>query len=252
MDRHLPVNAEPREYALMGVSCTAYRDDREAVEHVKSLVLRGAQGFTVAIGAEKIVRCQNDEAFRTLVRSAVVKVPDGGGALLALRFLRNVRSAKVDFPKAALQAAAELGERCRLGIIGASEESHQGAIAEIRRRHPSIHIVMHRSGFVPHDDLLRELLATQPQLCLVAMGTPKQEHFAGRALQAGIRCLFVGCGGALDILSGHVKRAPRWMVDNYLEWLYRALLQPSKWRRQWFIPAFAVRLLKARLSGEAE
>ena len=202
-------------------------------------------GYTVAINAEKIVRSQDDPEFRQLVQNAALRVPDGAGAVLALRLLCGVRSAKIDFPKAVLEAAAELGERARMGVIGATEESHQLAITEIRLRYPAIQIVLNRSGFVAEDELVRELLETRPQVCLVAMGTPKQERFATRAVESGIPCLFVGCGGALDILSGHAVRAPKWMVDNYFEWLYRLIQQPSRWRRQSVLPVFLGRLLTA-------
>ena len=227
----------------MGAGCLAYRDTAHAVAHLQRLLAAGARGYTVAINAEKIVRCQDDREFQALVQGAVLKVPDGAGAVLALRLLHGVRSGKIDFPKAALQAAAELGRECRVGVIGASEASNRGAVDEIRRRYPTIEIVMHRSGFVPEDALLAELRSSRPRLCLVAMGTPKQERFAMRAVAAGVDSIFVGCGGALDTLSGHAVRAPRWMIDNYLEWLFRLLQQPSRWRRQRVLPVFLGRLL---------
>lgn len=245
MDRGIPLSDVFREYALLGVSCTAYPSHAAAVAHVKTVIGAGMPGYTVAINAEKIVRSQDDPAFRQLVQRAALRVPDGAGAVLALRLLSRVRSAKIDFPKAVLEAAAEMGERARMAVIGATEESHQRAITEIRLRYPGIQIVLNRSGFVAEDELLRELRETRPQVCLVAMGTPKQERFATRAVESGIPCLFVGCGGALDILSGHAVRAPKWMVDNYLEWLYRLIQQPSRWRRQSVLPVFLGRLLTA-------
>ncbi|MDE2136631.1 MAG: WecB/TagA/CpsF family glycosyltransferase [Gammaproteobacteria bacterium] len=243
MDAGVPLSDVVREYSLLGVSCTAYPNNAGAVAHVKTLIERATRGYTVAINAEKIVRSQDDPAFRQLVENASLRVPDGAGAVLALRLLCKVRSAKIDFPKAVLEAAAALGERARMAVIGATEASHQRAIAEIRRRYPGIRIVMNRCGFVAEAELLRELHETRPQVCLVAMGTPKQERFAMRAVESGVQCLFVGCGGALDILSGHAVRAPKWMVDNYLEWLYRLIQQPSRWRRQSVLPVFLGRLL---------
>jgi len=235
------------EYPVMDISCAAFANQREAVEHLKSLIRSGANGYTVAVNAEKIMRCQHDLAFRDLVSQALIKVPDGAGAVLALRILDGVRSAKIDFPQSTLIAADELGTACRLGVIGASEESHRGAVAEIRRRYPRVQIVMNRSGFTPEGELLAELQATRPQLCLLSMGTPKQENFAQRAVVAGVPCIFVGAGGALDILSGQAVRAPRWMVENYLEWLYRLIQNPSRWRRQMALPVFLARLIIERV-----
>jgi N-acetylglucosaminyldiphosphoundecaprenol N-acetyl-beta-D-mannosaminyltransferase len=235
------------EYPVMDISCVAFADQREAVEHLKSLIRTGAHGYTVAINAEKIMRCRRDLPFRELVSNALVKVPDGAGAVLALRILSGVRSAKIDFPQSTFIAANELGAGCRLGIIGASDDSHRAAVEEVRRRYPDARIVMNRSGFTPEDQLLAELKEVRPQLCLLSMGTPKQENFAQRAVAAGVPCIFVGAGGALDILSGHAVRAPKWMVDNYLEWLYRLIQNPSRWRRQLVLPVFIGQLILERL-----
>lgn len=238
------------EFPVMDISCSAYETQREAIDHLKSLIRQGSHGYTVAINAEKIMRCRKDTAFRSLVSNALIKVPDGAGAVLALRILNGVKSAKVDFPQSTLMAADELGVNCRLGVIGASEESHLTAVEEIRHRYPHAQIVMHRSGFTPEETLLKELLSTRPQLCLLSMGTPKQENFALRAVNAGVPCIFVGAGGALDILSGHSIRAPRWMVENYLEWFYRLVKEPSRWRRQLVLPVFVATLFAERLTAK--
>jgi N-acetylglucosaminyldiphosphoundecaprenol N-acetyl-beta-D-mannosaminyltransferase len=212
------------------------------------MIGEGTSGYTVAINAEKFVRCERDASFRALVQRAVAKVPDGAGAVLALRWLWGVRSAKVDFPRATLRAADEMGNPCRLAVIGASEESLRKACTVIHGMYPNAHVVLTRSGFASESQLLHALADARPNLCLVAMGTPKQERFAQTAIDAGIRCLFVGCGGALDILSGHATRAPRWMVDNYLEWLYRLWQQPSRWRRQTALLVFAKQLMRSWLA----
>jgi N-acetylglucosaminyldiphosphoundecaprenol N-acetyl-beta-D-mannosaminyltransferase len=52
----------------------------------------------------------------------------------------------------------------------------------------------------------------------------------------------IGCGGALDILSGTLKRAPQFMIDNNLEWFFRLYKEPWRFRRQLFLPVFVVRL----------
>jgi N-acetylglucosaminyldiphosphoundecaprenol N-acetyl-beta-D-mannosaminyltransferase len=247
MDPYISSLNAPCEYIVLGVPCTAYVNHAAAVEHVKALVSSGASGYTVALNAEKLVRCQDDANFRRLVEKALVKVPDGAGAVLALSMLQRVQSAKIDFPAAVLEAASELGEKCRLAVIGATEASNAAAVAEIRCRYPRIPIVLRRNGYVAADHLLGDLQESRPNICLVAMGSPKQELFSAGAALKQPSCVFVGCGGALDILSGQATRVPRWMVDNYTEWPYRLMKQPTRWRRQSALPVFVVRLLTARL-----
>ena len=79
------------------------------------------------------------------------------------------------------------------------------------------------------------------------MGTPMQEKFAMKLAQSGIDTFCVGCGGAFDILAGRLKRAPAFMVNNNLEWLYRLYKEPFRWRRQLVLPLFLMRLLKFKL-----
>lgn len=223
----------------------------DAVSEIQSMVRRGTAGYSIAINAEKIMRSRDDAAFRDMVKGACIKVPDGAGAVIGLRLLHGVRSAKIDFPKATLMAAQSLGAECRLAVVGATAESNAGAVARIREFYPQANVVLQRSGFTPEDELLEALQAVQPNLCLIAMGTPKQELFAQRAMAAGIRCLFVNCGGALDILSGKSVRAPAWMVENGMEWLYRLLKEPSRWRRQLVLPQFLGVLLLASFRRRA-
>lgn len=237
------------EYNILGTPCSAFCSHQEAVDHLKLLVHSGASGYSVAINAEKVIRCLEDITFKGIVDQAVIKVPDGAGAVLGLSILHNVHSKKIDFPQAALLAAEQMGESCRLALIGASEESHIAAVAEVRRRYPSANIVLARPGFTPEHVLLEELVKTTPNLCLLAMGTPKQEKFAHYAVSQGVKCLFVGCGGAFDIMSGHAVRAPKWMVDHYLEWAYRLWQQPSRWRRQLVLPRFMLKLIAARFTS---
>jgi len=77
---------------------------------------------------------------------------------------------------------------------------------------------------------------------MVALGSPRQELFAARLTARVPGILAVGCGGALDILSGEKSRAPAFMVDHGLEWLYRLYKEPARLRRQLVLPLFLARL----------
>ncbi|WP_420068332.1 WecB/TagA/CpsF family glycosyltransferase, partial [Actinobacillus pleuropneumoniae] len=70
------------------------------------------------------------------------------------------------------------------------------------------------------------------KLVTVAMGSPKQEKFIADAAREYPDCLYMGVGGTYDVFIGKVKRAPKIWQDLGLEWLYRLLSQPTRWRRQ--------------------
>jgi N-acetylglucosaminyldiphosphoundecaprenol N-acetyl-beta-D-mannosaminyltransferase len=58
----------------------------------------------------------------------------------------------------------------------------------------------------------------------------------------------MGLGGSFDVLAGKVKRAPQWMQEAKLEWLYRLLKQPSRFTRMLVLPQFVVKILTAKKS----
>jgi N-acetylglucosaminyldiphosphoundecaprenol N-acetyl-beta-D-mannosaminyltransferase len=100
-------------------------------------------------------------------------------------------------------------------------------------------------GYHGKQDIIQAVAGVRPQLILVAMGSPRQELFAAELLSKINSGFVIGCGGALDILSGALNRAPQFMIDNNLEWFYRLYKQPWRFRRQLFLPVFIMRLFIA-------
>ena len=75
---------------------------------------------------------------------------------------------------------------------------------------------------------------------LVAYGAPRQELWMARNLPTLGVPVALGVGGVLDYVAGRVPRAPRWMQTLGIEWLYRLVRQPWRWRRQLALPCFAL------------
>ena len=75
------------------------------------------------------------------------------------------------------------------------------------------------------------------------MGSPKQEKLAARLHELIPSALLIGCGGALNILTGEVKRAPIFYQKNHLEWFYRLLKEPSRFKRQLILQLFLLKLI---------
>jgi len=91
--------------------------------------------------------------------------------------------------------------------------------------------------------LIQEL---KPDVVLVAFGAPAQEHWVvthkDALTAAGVRLVMV-VGGSFDFLTGKLRRAPRWWQKWHLEWLYRLIQEPARWRRQLVLPLFAIKKL---------
>ena len=97
--------------------------------------------------------------------------------------------------------------------------------------------------FHRHFHVYDELARTAPRLVLVAMGAPKQEEFIFGAKKVLKQGLMIGIGGRLDVWSGNIKRAPKIFQTLGLEWLYRTVSQPERFKR--IFPALPLFILKA-------
>ena len=86
-------------------------------------------------------------------------------------------------------------------------------------------------------------LSRVADLVLVALGVPRQETWIQR-LHHGQPGLWMGVGGSFDVWSGTKQRAPSWMGRFQIEWLYRLIQEPSRWRRMLALPAFAWAVLR--------
>jgi N-acetylglucosaminyldiphosphoundecaprenol N-acetyl-beta-D-mannosaminyltransferase len=111
----------------------------------------------------------------------------------------------------------------------------QTAVAEARRRHPTLRIAGWRHGYYARDkelDVVAAINASGADCLFIGMPTPHKERFLARHRHMLDTSFVMGVGGGIDVLAGHVKRAPRWMRNNGLEWLYRVLQEPRRmWKR---------------------
>jgi len=238
--------ADPKQrlerLSLLGCSCLDVRDVPSLSAYILQLLCTGRGGYSVAINAEKIMMYRRDPEMRRVIDGSILPTPDGVGAVMAARWLHGRRIIKLDLPKTVLELADD--NRLRLFVLGAPETSNARAVEVIGQRYPNIEIVGRRDGYFDNEDVLAlEMEAAKPQIVLVALGSPKQEMFSPRIHPRMPRTLFISCGGAVDILSGRVRRAPQFFVDHHIEWLYRLIKQPRRWRRQTVLPLFLFRLL---------
>lgn len=232
--------------SLVGCPCHPLKNEEEASDFLNKVLASMEGGYTVAINAEKILAYEKSPSLRSVIDGAILKSPDGFGAVLAARWLHNENIAKINLPEAALKLANARG--LKLFVLGATEESNAQAVETIRGRYPRIEICGRCNGYFNDVDEVKVLLRTaMPDLVLVGMGSPRQEMLAARLRHDFPKILFVGCGGALDILAGKTKRAPAFMVAHGLEWLYRLVKEPRRLKRQIILPLFILRVWSERL-----
>lgn len=204
---------------------------------------RGAHIIT--FNAEMAMLGQRNSEFARVLRAADMLVPDGAGIVLALK-LRGISAQKcagIELAEALLSAAA--CEQQSVFVIGGKPDVFDTAIQHWRDRLPALNVAGHHGYLNAETEtaVLEQIQQQQPQLILVGMGVPRQEFWIRDRRHLAPHALWIGVGGSLDVWSGTKNRAPLWLRDHYLEWLYRLYQEPWRWRRMLALPHFAWEVL---------
>lgn len=213
-----------RELAnLMVADCAAAR----AGDLRTPRVLMSSNGSVIA-------RYHRDPGFREIIRQADLIDADGQPLVLASRLFTSTplseRVATTDFIHDAAAAAASNG--IRFYFLGARPGVAQTASDRLRLLHPGLQIAGSRDGYFAKEqegDVCQEIVSLRTDVLWVGLGSPVQENFVirNRDKLGGLGWIKT-CGGLFDHHSGSVRRAPKWMQNAGLEWLYRTAKEPVR------------------------
>lgn len=176
-------------------------------------------------------------------------LPDSSGLVWAARRLHQPRLERlpgVDLAFELCRRAARKG--AGVYLLGGSAGTADRAAAALRAAIPDLRICGVRDGFFRSADepaVIEGIRDSGARLVLVATGMPRQEIWIHRnkaRLPAGA---YIGVGGSFDVWAGTVRRAPGWMQDTGIEWLFRLFQEPWRFRRMAGLPRFAWRVLRA-------
>ncbi|GAA4720943.1 WecB/TagA/CpsF family glycosyltransferase [Brevibacillus fulvus] len=223
------------------------RGFHETVEELVDRIERGEQTHVVTANPEIVMIAQEHQEFRRIVEQAYV-VPDGIGIVYAAKWLGlpiYERVTGIELLEALMQVADQRG--WKVYLLGASPEVNRLAAERLAERYAGAKIVGHRDGYFSQDEeaaIVQEIAEHKPELLFAALGAPKQDLWMDRYAANLQVSLMMGVGGSFDVIAGKVKRAPRVWQRLHLEWLYRLLSQPSRWRRQLAIPRFLWKVVR--------
>lgn len=177
----------------------------------------------------------NKELIKAFNNSDLINI-DGMSMVWALRFLGYHVPERVACPDLA-EDILELAERenYRVFLFGAEEKSLLLAIKNLNTKFPQLSISGYRNGYYQSEDenLIVELINNaMPDILFLGMPSPRKELFMEKYKDRLKVKFSFGVGGFFDILSGKTKRAPYWMQNSGLEWMYRFAQEPKRmWRR---------------------
>jgi N-acetylglucosaminyldiphosphoundecaprenol N-acetyl-beta-D-mannosaminyltransferase len=209
------------------------------------------KGYIVTPNPEIVWLCRKNEKAKRAVNKASLVVPDGIGVVYASRILKRPLAERVpgfDLATALLPLLVEKG--LSLFLLGAKPGIAEKAAEKIKADVPGINIAGTNDGyFKDSGPVIDKINASKADVVFVCMGAPYQELWMEENLPKTNAKLMMGLGGSLDVFAGEVNRAPDVWIKLNLEWLYRALTQPSRAKRLLMLPEFLLAAFAERVKG---
>jgi N-acetylglucosaminyldiphosphoundecaprenol N-acetyl-beta-D-mannosaminyltransferase len=239
-----------RRVVILGVAIDDVTED-EAVAQIDAMIQTGGAHQVCTVNPEFVMEAGRNPTFAATLARAALCTPDGFGILLAARYLGQPlrgRVTGVDLTRRLALLAATRGYR--LFLLGAAPGVAEEAAAALQREAAGLQVVGCFAGSPdPAEEpmLVQMISAARPDILLVAYGHPRQDLWIARTQPQLAVPVALGVGGTFDYLAGRVPLAPRPLRRLGLEWLYRLLRQPQRWRRIIdAVPRFTWRLLRQR------
>lgn len=206
----------------------------------------------VTLNAEMTMQTERHDTLAQVIDQAELVIPDGAGIVLYLRLQgkRIQRCPGIELAESLLQSPGQLAQSWSVFFYGGAPGVAERAAALWQRQVPGLSVAGTQHGYLSsaeEEQFRQTLKKVQPQLIFVGLGVPRQELWIAQHRFLCPQATWIGVGGSFDIWAGVKSRAPAWLADNHLEWLYRLYQEPWRWRRMLALPKFAWRALIYRL-----
>jgi N-acetylglucosaminyldiphosphoundecaprenol N-acetyl-beta-D-mannosaminyltransferase len=232
---------------ILGVPVDTY-NFQEVIDFASEAVESHSRKWIASINPEIVMQAQQNRNLKDALSQANLRIPDGTGVVWAGRYLRlgiPERVAGVDVVEKLIEIASKKHWRIFLlgGMPGVANRASQLLKQKFTGLEPpgSLYIEAVPSNY---DLAVYEINRYRPDILVVSFGAPKQEIFISQNLKRMDVGIAIAAGGTIDYLAGDVKRAPGWVRELGLEWLYRLFRQPWRWRRMLALPLFAMAVLR--------
>ena len=193
---------------------------------------------------------KNEFLKNSFTKEDALIIPDGVGTLLAAKINGidiTEKIAGIEVMNMLLEEARD--KNLKVFLLGAKEEILIKCKEKIKESYDGIDIVGSNNGFFDLDncdDLIEKINESKADILFVAMGAPRQEVFIEKYKDKLCCKIFMGVGGSFDVFAGNVNRAPQFMINIGMEWLYRVAKEPWRIKRLGSIPKFLVLSIKER------
>lgn len=219
----------------------------ETVSYLTEAIEEGRLTHVITANPIMVMAALDNPEFARVMKKADIIVPDGAGVVWAAKVGGDPVAERVTGFDL-MHRLLEQGEkrRWRAYLLGTTQEIIEAAAEKLQLQYPQVRIVGVRNGFFGPDEdeaIVEEIRELKPHLLFVARGMEKEAWNAEFKERLGVPFI-MGVGGSFDVVSGKLKRAPVPFQKLKLEWLYRLLQEPSRYKRMLALPKFVVKVLR--------
>ncbi|WP_083484805.1 WecB/TagA/CpsF family glycosyltransferase [Paenibacillus ihumii] len=223
---------------------------QETVQYLTGVISERKPHQVITANPIMVMAALENPSYKKMMQQAELIVPDGSGVVWASQVGGDPLAERV----AGYDLLHELmkeGERHRwkVYLLGASREVVEETAHRLKAQYPGTEIAGYRDGYFgpeQDDEVVEEIRRISPDLLFVARGADTQEPWIAKYKHRLAVPVMMGVGGSFDVISGRTKRAPKVFQKLRLEWLYRLIKEPTRFRRMLALPKFVVRVLRER------
>lgn len=215
----------------------------ETLNEIDKLIQKKICSYVVTPNVDHIVRLEKDEELQKVYKNASLILTDGKPLIWISKWYKTPIKEKISgsdlFPRVCQLAA---NKNYTMYLLGAAEGVADTAARNLMKKYPGLNIVGTYSppfGFEKNEQEMNKIKAqiqdVHPDILVVGLGCPKQEKFMYyHCKELGVPISF-GLGASIDFEAGNIKRAPKWMSNHGLEWLYRFSKEPKRLFKRYFV-----------------
>lgn len=219
----------------------------DAANRCKDFLNTDGCKMIITPNTEIIMNAQENSKLRQIINTADLVIPDGIGLIYASKIQKKgltERVTGVDLMHKILSYCNETEKS--IYILGGKPGVAKKACENIKNKLPGINIKGFRDGYfkeAEENDIIKNINELNPDILFVALGAPKQEIWMGQYREKLNSKMVMGVGGSVDVWAGTVKRAPEIYQKLGLEWFYRLLKEPWRYKRMMVLPKFMIKVI---------
>lgn len=223
----------------------------EAVSTAMKHIEQRTRCRVVTPNAEFALEAKKNPRFLNILNTSQLVLADGISVVLASKIIGDPMQGRVTGVGFAQELAAALAKTGgSLYLLGAKPGVAEKAAERLLQTYPGLKIAgTHDGYFKDTAPVVAAINAAKPDALLVCLGAPKQEYFMedhDAVLEVPV---MAGLGGSMDVLAGNVQRAPEFYQKHGLEWLYRLVKEPQRWRRMIKLPLYLLDAVAWKFKG---